>query len=105
MDRLNKSVATELGITERTVKAHRHEVMTKMGARSLAELVPLHAAYVAATKHAAGLADAAVCDAAAGFAALPEPHGRYFQNDGIHLSEAGNAEMANIVSRCLLQVK
>lgn len=87
------------------VPGHEPAYLAKRHVRSLAELVPLHAAYVAATKHAAGLADAAVCDAAAGFAALPEPHGRYFQNDGIHLSEAGNAEMANIVSRCLLQVK
>ena len=36
---LNKVIAGELGITERTVKAHRHEVMAKMGARSVAELV------------------------------------------------------------------
>jgi FixJ family two-component response regulator len=38
---LNRSIATSLGITERTVKAHRHEVMAKMGARSLAELVDM----------------------------------------------------------------
>jgi FixJ family two-component response regulator len=38
---LNKSVAVELGITERTVKAHRHEVMAKMGVRSLPELVDM----------------------------------------------------------------
>jgi FixJ family two-component response regulator len=38
---LNKLIAAELGITERTVKAHRHEVMAKMGVRSVAELVDL----------------------------------------------------------------
>jgi FixJ family two-component response regulator len=37
--RINKAIAHELGTTERTVKAHRHQVMEKMQARSLAELV------------------------------------------------------------------
>jgi FixJ family two-component response regulator len=37
--KLNKHVATELGISERTVKAHRAEVMEKMHVASLAELV------------------------------------------------------------------
>ncbi len=35
----NKAIAYRLGITERTVKAHRSQVMMKMQARSLAELV------------------------------------------------------------------
>ena len=37
----NKRVAHELGVTERTVKAHRHRVMEKIQVRSLAELVSL----------------------------------------------------------------
>lgn len=37
--KLNKVIAAELGMAERTVKAHRAHIMAKMGARSLAELV------------------------------------------------------------------
>lgn len=39
--KINKQIATALGTTERTVKAHRHEVMEKMRVRSLAELVSI----------------------------------------------------------------
>lgn len=37
--KINKQIAHELGTTERTVKAHRHQVMEKMQVQSLAELV------------------------------------------------------------------
>jgi FixJ family two-component response regulator len=36
---LNKQVAFDLGVTEKTIKVHRARVMQKMGARSLADLV------------------------------------------------------------------
>ena len=37
--KINKQIAHELGTTERTVKAHRHQVMEKMQVDSLAKLV------------------------------------------------------------------
>ena len=37
--KMNKQVAFELGTTERTVKAHRHNVMEKMQVRTVVELV------------------------------------------------------------------
>jgi FixJ family two-component response regulator len=37
--RLNKQIAADLGIVEKTIKVHRARVMTKMEVRSLADLV------------------------------------------------------------------
>jgi FixJ family two-component response regulator len=37
--KLNRQIATELGTSERTVKAHRAQVMVKMQVTSLADLV------------------------------------------------------------------
>lgn len=39
--KINKQIAYDLGTTERTVKAHRHQVMEKMKVQSLAELVSI----------------------------------------------------------------
>lgn len=39
--KINKQIGRELGTTERTIKAHRHQVMEKMKVRSLAELVSI----------------------------------------------------------------
>ena len=36
---LNKQVAFDLGTTERTIKAHRHAVMEKLRAESIADLI------------------------------------------------------------------
>jgi FixJ family two-component response regulator len=38
---LNKEIAGELGTVEKTIKVHRARVMTKMGARTVADLVRL----------------------------------------------------------------
>ena len=39
--RLNKQIADDLGIVERTVKVHRKAIMTKLGVRSVAALIQL----------------------------------------------------------------
>jgi len=39
--RMNKQIAADLGISEKTVKVHRGKVMDKMEARSVAMLVDL----------------------------------------------------------------
>lgn len=39
--KLNKETAHALGITERTIKAHRQRVIAKLGARSVADLVAM----------------------------------------------------------------
>ena len=38
----NKAIASELGISERTVEVHRAQVMKKLDARTLAQLVRIH---------------------------------------------------------------
>jgi lysophospholipase L1-like esterase len=86
------------------VAGHEPEYLAKRHVRALSELVPLHAAYVQATRDAAASAGAPVCDAAAAFAALPPPRDQYFQKDGIHFTQAGDVEMAKIVSDCLRKI-
>jgi FixJ family two-component response regulator len=39
--RLNKQIAVELGIVEKTIKVHRGRMMSKMGVRTVADLVHL----------------------------------------------------------------
>jgi FixJ family two-component response regulator len=39
--KMNKQTAHELGITERTIKAHRHRIFEKFGAKTVADLVSL----------------------------------------------------------------
>ncbi len=71
--------------------------------RDLSEVVPLHRAYVEATRAVAGHEGATLCDAAAAFDRLPPPRDRYFQQDGIHLTDAGDAAMASLVADCIVR--
>ena len=38
---LNREIAAELGVTERTIKVHRGRVMKKLGVKSTAQLFPM----------------------------------------------------------------
>jgi DNA-binding CsgD family transcriptional regulator len=44
---LNREIAAELGITERTIKVHRGRVMEKLGVQSTAQLFPMVLRYLA----------------------------------------------------------
>lgn len=48
--RLNKQIANELSTTERTIKAHRQQVMQKLHVRTVAELVSFAARFAAIDK-------------------------------------------------------
>ena len=52
--KLNKQIAHELGASERTIKAHRHNVMHKLQVRSIAELVSMANRLNAPTARASG---------------------------------------------------
>jgi len=54
--KLNKQIASELGTSERTVKAHRQKVMEKCEAQSLAELVRLAERVGQSVNHRPGIA-------------------------------------------------
>jgi lysophospholipase L1-like esterase len=77
------------------------DYLRKRHLRRLQDLVPMHQAYVEATRRAAAATGAVLCDAAADFAALPPPHGRFFRRDGIHLTEAGDRELARLLAGCI----
>ncbi|WP_222928098.1 response regulator transcription factor [Luteimonas viscosa] len=49
--RLNKQIASDLGIAEKTVKVHRGRVMAKMEVRSVAQLVHLCDELAASARH------------------------------------------------------
>lgn len=87
------------------VAGHEPAYLAKRHVRSLSEVVPLHAAYADATRRVAQQTSAPVCDAAAVFAALPQPHDAYFQKDGIHLTETGDVLMARVLSGCLAHIR
>jgi lysophospholipase L1-like esterase len=75
--------------------------LAKRHLRRLEELIPLHQAYVEATREAARASGVEVCDAALAFSALAPPAARYFISDGIHLTDAGDQAMADLLARCI----
>jgi lysophospholipase L1-like esterase len=83
------------------VVGHEPAYLAQRHLRRLDELVPLHETYLAATRRIAG-ENRALCDAAAAFAA--GPHDRFFRADGIHLTDAGDEQMARVISGCLLRL-
>jgi FixJ family two-component response regulator len=49
---LNKQIGFELGVSERTIKAHRAQIMRRMGASTLAELIAIAARLAIQTRRA-----------------------------------------------------
>jgi lysophospholipase L1-like esterase len=83
------------------VPGHEPQYLLRRHVRRLADVIPLHQQYVQLTRDAAGAAGAILCDAAAAFAALPEPHDRYFRGDAIHFTADGDWQLAKTVSACI----
>jgi lysophospholipase L1-like esterase len=70
--------------------------------RRLDELVPLHLAYVEATREAARESGAVLCDAAEAFESTGKLGARYFRRDGIHLTEDGDEMLAELLAGCIV---
>jgi len=83
------------------VAGHEPAYLALRHLRTLGELVPLHTAYVDATRSVARETGTPLCDASAAFAALPLPHDHYFMKDGIHLTADGDQEMATVLAACI----
>jgi lysophospholipase L1-like esterase len=83
------------------VRGHEPEYLKARHVRRLDEVVPLHQAYVEATRVAARANGATLCDAAAAFDGL-ETKRDLFQRDGIHLTDAGDRAMADLLARCIV---
>jgi lysophospholipase L1-like esterase len=83
-------------------RGHEPEYLAKRHVRVLSDLVPLHQAYVEATRRAGRETGAVVCDAAAAFDADPDRR-FYFEVDGIHLKVPGNRALADLLAPCVMQ--
>jgi lysophospholipase L1-like esterase len=83
------------------VRGQEPEYLKLRHVRSLSELVPLHQSYVEATRAVARDNGATLCDAATAFGRLAPPPDAYFQKDGIHLTDAGDREMAAMLAACI----
>lgn len=83
------------------VRGHEPEYLKARHVRSLDEVVPLHQAYAEATRQAARANGATLCDAADAFDRA-ESKRAFFQRDGIHLTDAGDRAMADLLARCIV---
>jgi lysophospholipase L1-like esterase len=83
---------------------HEPAYLLRRHVRRLSEVIPLHEQYVELTREAARQSGAVLCDAASAFAALPQPHDRYFRDDAIHLTADGDQLLAGVVSGCIAGV-
>ena len=54
LGKTNKHIAAEIGLSEITVKVHRSNVMKKMGAKSLADLVRMAESLISDTRQKVG---------------------------------------------------
>lgn len=77
------------------------EILRQRYLRNISDLVPMHQAYVDATRDVARTTGAALCDAAAAFETLPQPRRKYFWKDGIHLTDEGNQALADVLAPCI----
>lgn len=83
------------------VRGHEPDYLKARHVRSLDEVVPLHQSYVEATRSAARADGATLCDAAEAFD-RSDAKGALFQRDGIHLTDAGDRVMADVLARCIV---
>ena len=84
------------------VRGDEPEYLKARHVRTLEEVVPLHQAYADATRLAAREDGATLCDAAETFDRA-ESKRAFFQRDGIHLTDAGDRAMADLLARCIVQ--
>jgi lysophospholipase L1-like esterase len=73
--------------------------------KTLEELIPMHAAYNDAVRTVARELSAPLCDLALEFSTFSraELTDRYFTRDGIHLQDAGNAKISELLFKCFVQ--
>jgi lysophospholipase L1-like esterase len=71
--------------------------------RRLQDLVPVHREYVEMTRAVAHRQGAVLCDAAAAFEKLDPPIGRYFHQDGIHMTDDGDRALATLLAGCIVR--
>jgi lysophospholipase L1-like esterase len=82
-------------------RGHEPEYLKARHVRSLDEVVPLHQAYVEATRAMARENGATLCDAAEAFDRSPIKR-QLFQRDGIHLTGAGDSAIADLLVPCIV---